>query len=71
MPDNFWLLPLEDFLVWDSWISWEQELRWAQHEWEKLLVFLEMRLPSQLVMAEKLTKEDQAQYEIWKAQYLS
>jgi len=32
VPDGFCLLPLEDFLVRDSWITWEQELRWAQHE---------------------------------------
>ena len=30
-----------------------------------------MRLPPQLVMAEMLTEEEQAQYEIWKAQYLN
>ena len=70
MPDGFCLLPLEDFLVWDSWIAWEQELRQAQHEWDKSPAFLAMRLLPQLVMAESLTKE-QAQYEIWKAQYLS
>src|SRR5882724_2004995 len=69
--DSFCLLPLKDFLVWDSWIAWEQELRWAQHEQDKLLVFLAMRLPPQLVMGEKLTEEEQAWYEIWKAQYLN
>ena len=30
-----------------------------------------MRLLPHLVMAEKLTKEEQAWYEIWKAQYLN
>ena len=69
--DGFCLLPLEDFLVWDSWITWEQELRQVQHEQDKLLAFLAMRLPPQLVMAERLTKEEQAWYEIWKAQYLN
>jgi len=58
-------------VVQDSWIAWEQELRWAQHEQDKSLVFLEMRLPPQLVMAERLTKEEQAWYETWKAQYLN
>ena len=71
IPDGFCLLPLEDFLVRDSWIAWEQELRWAGHEHEKSLTFLAMRLPPQLVMAEKLTQEEQAQYEIWKGQYLN
>jgi len=65
------LLTLEDFLVQDSWIAWEQELRQVQHEQDKLLAFLAMRLPPQLVMAERLTKEEQAQYETWKAQYLN
>ena len=32
IPDGFYLLSLEDFLVRDSWITWEQELRRAQHE---------------------------------------
>ena len=66
---GFCLLTLEDFLVQDSWIAWEQELRQAQHERDKSLAFLEMRLPSQLVMAERLTEEEKAWYEIWKAQY--
>jgi len=34
-------------------------------------VFLAMRLPPQLMMAERLTEEEQAQYETWKAQYLN
>ena len=29
-----------------------------------------MRLPPQNVMAERLTEEEQAQYEIWRTQYL-
>ena len=53
VPDSFCLLPLEDFLVQDSWIAWEQELRWEQHEWDKLLAFLAMRLSPQLMMAER------------------
>jgi len=32
VPDGFCLLPLKDSWVQDSWIAWEQELRWAQHE---------------------------------------
>jgi len=71
VPDGFCLLSLKDFLVQDSWIAWEQELRWAWHEWDKSLAFLVMRLPPQLVMAEKLTEEKQARYKIWKAQYLN
>ena len=46
-------------------------MRWAQHEWDKLLAFLAMRLLPKLVMAERLTKEEQAWYETWKAQYLN
>jgi len=69
VPDGFCLLPLEDFLVRDSWITWEQELRWAQHKWDKLLASLAMRLLPKLMMAEQLTVEEQAWYEIWKAQY--
>jgi len=69
--DSFCLLSLEDFLVRDSWIAWEQELRWAWHEWDKSLAFLVMRLPHQFVMAEMLTEEEQARYKIWKAQYLN
>jgi len=66
VPGGFCLLPFQDFLVWDSWIAWEQELRWAQHEWDKSLAFLAMRLPPQLMMAEQLTMEEQAQDKIWK-----
>src|SRR5882724_10418223 len=69
--DSFCLLSLEDFLVRDSWIAWEQELRWARHEWDKSLAFLAMRLPHQFVMAEMLTEEEQARYGIWKAPYLN
>ena len=65
------MLPREDFLVWDSWIAWEQELRQAQHKRDKSLAFLVMRLPPQLVMAERLTEEEQAWYKVWKAQYLN
>jgi len=71
IPDSFCLLSLKDFLVWDSWIAWEQELRRARHEQDKSLAFLAMRLPHQFVMAEMLTEEEQARYEIWKAQYLN
>jgi len=69
--DGFCLLPLEYFLVWDSWITWEQELRWAQNKWDKSLVFLAMRLLPQLVIDERLTKEEQAWYKTWNAQYLN
>ena len=71
IPDGFCLLSLEDFLVRDSWIAWEQELRRARHKRDKSLAFLAMRLPHQFVMAEMLTEEEQARYEIWKAQYLN
>ena len=27
---RFCMLPLKDFLLWDSWITWEHELRRAQ-----------------------------------------
>ena len=57
VPDGFCLLALKDFLVWDSWITWEQELRQAQHERDKLLAFLEMRLPPKLVMEEQFVKD--------------
>jgi len=68
---RFCMLPIEDFLVQDSWIAWEHELRRVQHEWDKVWAFLGMRLPPQYVMAERLTEEEQAQYEIWRAQYLN
>jgi len=71
VPDGFCLLLLEDFLVWDSWIAWEQELRWAWHEQDKLLAFLAMRLPHQFVLADRLTEKEQAWYKIWKAQYIN
>ena len=64
------MLPLKDFLVQDTWITWEHELRRVQHEQDSAWAFLEMRLPPQNVMAERLTKEEQAWYEIWRAQYL-
>ena len=41
---SFCLISLEDFLIWDNWIAWEQELRCAQHEWDKLWAFLAMEL---------------------------
>jgi len=49
MPDEkvlprFCLITLKDFLVQDSWIAWEQELRWVQHKQDKLWAFLAMRL---------------------------
>ena len=68
---RFCMLPLEDFLVWDSWIAWEHELRRVQHKWDRAQAFLEMRLQPQNVMAERLTEEEQAWYEIWRAQYLN
>jgi len=67
---RFCMLPLEDFLVQDSWITWEHELRRVQHEQDRVQAFLEMRLLPQNVMAERLTKEEQAWYKIWRAQYL-
>jgi len=71
VPARLCLLTLKDFLVLDSWIAWEQELRQVQHEQDKLQAFLAMRLPPRLMMAERLTEEEQAQYEIWRAQYLN
>ena len=67
---GFCMLPLEDFLVWDSWITWEHGLRRAQHKQDRARAFLEMRLWPQNVMAERLTEEEQAWYKIWRAQYL-
>jgi len=43
----------------------------VQHEWDRAQAFLEMRLQPQNVMAERLTEEEQAWYEIWRAQYLN
>jgi len=45
-------------------------LRWAQHEWDKSLVFLAMRLASPTHHGRNLTQEEQAQYKVWKVQYL-
>jgi len=42
---GFCLLSLKDFLIRDNWIMCEQELRHAQHEWDKLQAFLAMDLP--------------------------
>ena len=44
VPPRFFHLTLKDFLIWDNWIAWEQELRCAQHEWDKLWAFLAMEL---------------------------
>ena len=68
MPDEevlagFCLLTLKDFLSRDNWIAWEQELRCMQHEWDKSWVLLAMKLLPQLVMARRLTKEEQGWYE--------
>jgi len=48
VPARFCMLSLEDFLERDSWITWEHELRRAQHEWDKVQACLGMRLPPQL-----------------------
>ena len=58
---RFWL-PLEDFLVWESRITWEHWLRRVQHERDRVRAFLGVRLPPQNVMAERLTEEEQAWY---------
>jgi len=56
------MLPLEDFLVWESRITWEHWLRRVQHERDRVRAFLGVRLPPQNVMAERLTEEEQAWY---------
>ena len=71
VPPGFCLLTLEDFLIWDNWIAWEQELRCVQHDQDKLRAFLAMKLLLQLMMAKKITDEEQAWYEIWKSNYLN
>ena len=58
VPPRFCLLNLEDLLIWDNWIMWEQVLRRAQHEWDKSQAFLAMDLLPQFILAKKMTKEE-------------
>ena len=64
-------ISLEEFLVHESWIAWEQELRRAHHEWSKAQAYLSLALPLRHVLAKWLTEEEQMRYEIWKTRFVN
>src|SRR5882724_9269243 len=51
VPDGQQRISLEEFLVRESWIAWEQELRWAHHEQSKAQAYLSLALLLRHVLA--------------------
>ena len=70
-PDGQQRISLEEFLVRESWIAWEQELRRAHHERFKAQAYLSLALLPRHVLAERLTEEEQTRYEIWKTRFVN
>jgi len=64
-------ISLEEFLVCESWIAWEQELRWAHHEQSKAMAYLSWHSHRDMSWPNGLTEEEQTRYEIWKTHFVN
>jgi len=69
--DQLKIVSLQELVIWNAWVRWEEGLRLAYRQWEIGEAAARMQTTcAQLILILKLNEGKSKQYKAWRRQYL-